>query len=162
MAWYSVFTAVPKLFSGITDIVKEPIKGWQERKTLKAKTDSEVARIEANARVADAQTRLEMAKRGQQITADWDARAQEQAKYSWKDEALMLILFFPVMMLFLSAFLPEGFQDRIIASVTALEKFPQWYVVMLLGIVASVFGLRWLIMPLVQKFSTKKRSAPTT
>ncbi|MDD9304372.1 MAG: hypothetical protein HUK40_19320 [Desulfobacter sp.] len=155
MAWYSALTG---LFSGAVDLVKEPIKGWQERKTIKAKAAIDIAKLNAKAGVTKAEAMVEMAKNGQAIEADWDARAQEQAKFSWKDEVLMLLLFFPVGVLFASAFLPAKFQDQIIEAVTALEKFPTWYVVMLLGIVASVFGLRWLIGPLVQKMTNKQKS----
>jgi hypothetical protein len=67
----------------------------------------------------------------------------------------MLLLFFPVLIIFISPFIPGEYQEKIIDAVAALEKFPTWYVVMLLGIVASVFGLRWLIAPLVQKMNAK-------
>ncbi len=156
MAWY---TALTGFFNGAVDIIKEPVKGWQERKTLKIKTENKVAELNAEAKVAKANAMVEMAKKGQAIEADWDARAQEQAKFSWKDEALMLLLFFPVAVLFISAFLPAEYQTQIIGAVSALNKFPEWYVVMLMGIVASVFGLRWLIAPLVQKMTNKKTSS---
>lgn len=152
MAWYK---ALSNAASGVVEIIKAPVKGWQERKTIRAKADMDVAVKEAEAKVAQAQTKIEMAKKGQVIEADWDSRAQEQAKFSWKDEALMLLLFFPVGVLFASAFLPSRYQTQIITAVKALNQFPTWYVVMLLGIVASVFGLRWLIGPLVRKMTNK-------
>ncbi|MCP3944515.1 MAG: hypothetical protein GY710_23975 [Desulfobacteraceae bacterium] len=152
MAWYSTLT---NIFSGAVDIIKEPVKGWQERKTIKAKSQVDIAKLNAQAGVEKAKAIVEMAKTGQKIEADWDAKAQEQAKFSWKDEALMLLLFSPVFFLFLSAFLPAEYQAKIIGAVNALNEFPTWYVVMLLGIVASVFGLRWLIGPLVRKMTNK-------
>lgn len=44
-----------------------------------------------------------------------------------------------------------------ITAVTTLEKFPLWYTVILLGIVAAVYGLRWLVAPLVNRINNKKR-----
>jgi hypothetical protein len=139
-------------------IITEPIKGWQERKTLKAQTKSAVEKLNAEAQVEGAKAKLELIKQGKQIEADWDSRAQEQMKFSKKDEVLMTILFFPVILLFLSALCPDDWrlQDRVINSVNALEEFPLWYVVLLCGIVAAVFGLRWLIAPLVTKMMSKK------
>ena len=138
-------------------IVLEPIKGWQARKTIKVTAQTEVEKLNAQASVENAKAKVEMAKNGQIIEADWDTRAQEQMKFSKKDEILMFIIFFPVVLLFLSAFFPNpAFQERVIRSVNALEEFPLWYVVLLLGIVAAVFGLRWLIAPLVTRMFSKK------
>ncbi|MBT3178939.1 MAG: hypothetical protein HOG03_11645 [Desulfobacula sp.] len=148
-------TAIQETIGGAFGIIKEPIVEWQKRKTIKAQAATEVEKLYAMAAVKKAEVVVEMAKQGQAIEADWDAKAQEQAKFSWKDEALMLLLFFPVLIIFISPFIPGEYQEKIIDAVAALEKFPTWYVVMLLGIVASVFGLRWLIAPLVQKMNAK-------
>ncbi len=148
-------TAIKESVQGVFSLAKAPIEGWQKRKTIKAQAETDIAKLHAEAEVTQAQAMVEMAKKGQLIEADWDTRAQEQAKFSWKDEALLLLLFFPVGVLFISAFLPEKYQYQIIEAVKALEQFPTWYVVMRLGIVASVFGLRWLIGPLVQKMIRK-------
>lgn len=153
-AW---MTAISGAVSGAVEIIKEPVKQWQERKTIKAQAAIEVEKLYAQAAVEKARAVVEMAKSGQMIESDWDARAQEQSKFSWKDEVLMLVLFSPVVALFLSAFFPGDLQGQIIDAVAALEEFPMWYVVMLLGIVASTFGLRWLVAPLVNKMQERKK-----
>ena len=151
-----IWDKIMGIFNGVTDIIKEPIKGWQERKTIKAKAEIQIAQTKADALVEQAKAMVEMAKAGQVIEADWDTNAQKQMQFSWKDEFLMVLLFSPVVMLFASAFLPEnGFQDKIIGAVKALEQFPMWYVSMLLGIVAAVYGLRWLIVPIADKMIQK-------
>ncbi len=94
-------TAIKETVGGIFNLAAEPIKGWQERKTIKATAKMEIEKLNAQAGVAKATAMIEMAKTGQAIESDWDARAQEQAKFSWKDEVLMLLLFFPVGVLFL-------------------------------------------------------------
>lgn len=153
-AW---LTAMSSTISGAFDLIKEPVSQWQERKTIRAKASIEVEKLYAKASVEKAKALVEMAKTNQQIQADWDARAQEQARFSIKDEILMIVLFSPVVALFVSAFLPDNVQKSIIQAVSALEDFPDWYVVMLLGIVASVFGLRWLVAPIVGKMQKLKK-----
>jgi len=93
---FSWITAIQETIGGAFGIIKEPIVEWQKRKTIKVQAATEVEKLYAMAAVKKAEVVVEMAKQGQAIEADWDAKAQEQAKFSWKDEALMLLLFFPV------------------------------------------------------------------
>jgi hypothetical protein len=142
---------VTDVIKGLFGIVTDPIKEWSKRKTVKAEGKMEVEKINALAEVAKSNYNLEMAKTGQKIEADWDLNAQNQAKNSWKDEVLMVLLFFPVASLFIcSMFYPEKV-EVVISSVKALDEFPLWYQIILWGVVAFVFGLRWLIQPLVNK-----------
>ena len=138
---------IKSTFEAVTGIVKEPIKGWQERKTLRAKSKIQVEKYHAMAEVHKAKAVLRMAENGQQITADWDARAQEQMKFTWKDELLLLVIVFP----FIGSFIP-GVQDYMAAGWTYVTQAPIWWRVAFLGVIAAVFGLRWLIAPLVQKW----------
>jgi len=155
MAW---FTGVVGVISGIADVVKVPLQGWQDRKTKKVESANRIAEKDMEVRIAIADAKIERAKTGQLVEADWDSKAQDDMKRSWKDEFLMCLLFSPVIMLFGSAFLGNNtFQTRVINAVKALEQFPMWYVVMLLGIVSAVYGLRWLIGPLVNKMSSKPK-----
>jgi len=136
----------------VGELIGSPVKGWQERKTLKETTKSQVAIINAQAEVAKANAKIEAIKQGQMIVSDWDQRAQEQMGKSFKDEIIATIWFWPVLMLFISAFFVNpAFQNRVIDSVDALNKFPTWYIVLMMGIVASSFGLRWLIQPLISR-----------
>ena len=152
-----IWDKITGIFNGVVDLVKEPIRGWQERKTIQTQADVEIAKTKANALLEQAKATVEMAKKGQVIEADWDTNAQKQMQSSWKDEFLMVLLFSPVVMLFASAFMDNlQFQNRIINAVKALEQFPIWYVTMLLGIVAAVYGLRWLIAPIANKLNNKK------
>lgn len=145
-----------ELFAATFSIIKEPIVQWGERKSVALKGKMEVEKLTAEAAVTKAMVMIEMIKAGQTAEIDWDARAQEDAKTSWKDEVLMLLLFSPVGMLFISAFLPQEIQDKIISGVNALEQFPTWYIILLVGIVASVYGLRWLVKPILSKLDKIK------
>ena len=143
------------LLTSLFSIIKDPIAELSKRKTISTKAKMEVAMLNAEAKVERAKVAIELIKAGQFIEADWDSKAQEAAKTSWKDELLMILLFSPVLMLFLSAFLPPEFQQQIIEGVNALESFPRWYVCLLIGIVASVFGLRWMVKPMLEKMNKK-------
>jgi len=152
MAWWNA------LLAPVTNLIGEPLKQWGERRKIKLESKMQVEVLHATATVEKAKAEVELVKQGKATEADWDARAQEQAKFSWKDEVLMFILFLPVVLLFISAFfIDDAFQQRVIKAVNALEKFPLWYVVLLCGIVAAVFGLRWLVAPLVTKMAGKPK-----
>jgi len=141
-----MFSWLSSLFSSVASVVTEPIKEWQKRKTIKVQTKAKIDEILATAEVKKAEAILRMAERGQQIQADWDMRAQEQMKFSWKDEYLLILLTLPV----IGSFIP-GVQDYICKGWDYVGKAPDWYKIALLGVIAATFGLRWLIAPLVQK-----------
>ena len=127
------------------DAVAKPVQEWQRRKTIKAEGDLELKRMNAEALI-------EAAKNGQKIEADWDKRVQEQMRNTWKDEVLMLVFVVP----FVCCFIPEA-QPYIERGFTFLDAHtPTWYVVILLGIVAATFGLRWLVAPIVGRMMNKK------
>jgi hypothetical protein len=61
-------------------------------------------------------------------------------KTSWKDEYLTILLSVPLIL----AFLPST-QEAVLKGFETLDKTPQWYMMLVTGIVAGVFGLRWLV-----------------
>lgn len=131
---------------GLFSLAKAPIDGWQERKTLK--TQAEIANQEVANTVllkrADAEVHL--AKLGIAAETEYDLTALQNMKNTWKDEYLVVLLFLPVLMLFISPLVQPwfpDFQETIISSVVALDKFPAWYTWLLSGIVIATFGLRW-------------------
>lgn len=142
MAWWNPVDVI----NGIVGIVKEPVVEWQKRKTIKQQSQNKVNEILAEAEVAKATIRLELARKGQTIEADWDARAQESMKHSWKDEYLLFILTLPI----IGSFIP-GVQDHVAVGWGYVADAPQWYIISFLGLVAATFGLRWLIRPLVER-----------
>lgn len=139
-----------KLLSGIANAISRPITAWQENKREEIRVDGEVRKLEVGARIAVATHKLKLAESGQQITASWDARAQEDARKSWKDELLLILFAIPAIM----SFFPST-QVIALEGFRILSKTPMWYRVSLLGIVAAVFGLRWLVAPIVNRMSNK-------
>lgn len=102
------------VFSGL----KELAQGWFETKREKQK--------------AEAAYHMALAK-GEQ---DWDLEAQKAARYSWKDEFITIIWFAPLVVAW---FEPE----KAMKWVQFVAKMPLWYQIVLFGIVAASFGLRW-------------------
>jgi len=68
--------------------------------------------------------------------ATWDIIALRQSQYSWKDELITVIWFAP---LIVAWFNPE----KSMSWVNFVTQLPLWYQIVMFGIVAASFGLRW-------------------
>lgn len=141
-----MWNSIMGFLGGVKDIALEPIKGWQTRKTMKAQAQIDIDKSDAQVRLKRADAAIELAKNGQQAETNWDLQVLKNMQGSWKDEYLVVVLFWPVIELFISPFLTPWFptfQADVIASVKALDQFPAWYTWLLTGIVIATFGLRW-------------------
>lgn len=134
MSWFST------ILEPIVNLVKEPIVEWQKRKTIEVENESKERDRQHELNLKKVDIAFELAKQGQQIEADWDTNAQQDMKTSWKDEFYVILFSVPLVM----AFIPD-MQDIVLKGFETLNKTPDWYMLLVTGIVASVFGLRWLI-----------------
>lgn len=134
MGWFST------ILEPIVGIIKEPIVEWQKRKTLEVENVEKANERNHTLNLKKMDIAQELAKQGQQIEADWDTNAQQDMKTSWKDEYLVILFSLPLIL----AFVPDT-QQAILNGFATLDKTPDWYMMLVMGIVASVFGLRWLI-----------------
>ena len=134
MSWFST------ILEPIVNLVKEPIVEWQKRKTIEVENESKERDRQHELNLKKVDIAFELAKQGQQIEADWDTNAQQDMKTSWKDEFYVILFSVPLIM----AFIPD-MQDIVLKGFETLNKTPDWYMLLVTGIVASVFGLRWLI-----------------
>ena len=134
MSWFST------ILEPIVNLVKEPIVEWQKRKTIEVENESKERDRQHELNLKKVDIAFELAKQGQQIEADWDTNAQQDMKTSWKDEFYVVLFSRPLVM----AFIPD-MQDIVLKGFETLNKTPDWYMLLVTGIVASVFGLRWLI-----------------
>lgn len=134
MSWFST------ILEPIVNLVKEPIVEWQKRKTIEVENESKERDRQHELNLKKIDIAFELAKQGQQIEADWDTNAQQDMKTSWKDEFYVILFSIPLVM----AFIPD-MQDIVLKGFETLNKTPDWYMLLVTGIVASVFGLRWLI-----------------
>lgn len=114
----------------ITGGIVEVVKGWFEVK--KSKQEAEKA---YNMQVI----------KGEQ---DYDIKAMEAAKYSWKDEFITIIIFSPMIVAWFD-------QDRAMDWIEFVTELPYWYQIIMFGIVAASFGLRWWFKS--QSFSVMKK-----
>ena len=134
MSWFNT------ILEPIVNLVKEPIVEWQKRKTIEVENESKERDRQHELNLKKVDIAFELAKQGQQIEADWDTNAQQDMKTSWKDEFYAVLFSIPLVM----AFIPD-MQDIVLKGFETLNKTPDWYMLLVTGIVASVFGLRWLI-----------------
>lgn len=134
MNWFA------SIFEPIINIVKEPINEWQKRKTLEVEIKDKDKERQHELNIKKIDVANELAKQGIQIEADWDTNAQQDMKTSWKDEYLTILFSVPLIL----AFIPAT-QESILKGFETLNKTPDWYMMLVMGIVAAVFGLRWLI-----------------
>ena len=73
-----------------------------------------------------------------EIEATWDLVALRQAQFSWKDEFITLIVFVPLII----AWFPE-WRSHVLGWVQFINDLPMWYQILIFGITAASFGLRW-------------------
>ena len=126
--------------------IAEPIKGWQQRKALKVQHRYELEKLDHQANVAKANAVLEMARQGQQQDYDLDKIAMQNMANSWKDELLLIIFLIPIVL----AFIP-GMDGTVNAGFAAIEKMPQWYIAIVVGMVVVIYGLRGLLKAYLQR-----------
>jgi Flp pilus assembly protein TadB len=112
-------------------------------------------RQERKARIAEAKTKAEEKKyeaEGKRAMKEaesertWDIEALKGSQKSWKDEFIMVLWFAPFIMLFI-----PNLQPYAVKGFTALATVPYGYWLVLFGIVAQAFGLRWLFQKRIEK-----------
>lgn len=79
--------------------------------------------------------KVDLIRQGQADQAAWELKSIENS--GWKDEALLILLFLPV----IAVFFP-GLVEYIKAGFAVLETLPEWYRWSLLVVVSSVYGYR--------------------
>lgn len=123
-----IFTAIGKMWSS-----------RQERKTRIAE-----ARTKAEERKYEAQGKRAMKEAESEQT--WDLTALKASQNSWKDELITVLWFTPFVMLFI-----PDLQPYAVKGFEALAEVPYGYWLVLFGIVAQAFGLRWLFQKRIEK-----------
>ncbi|MCP4341272.1 MAG: hypothetical protein GY799_20905 [Desulfobulbaceae bacterium] len=150
MPWWNAILAP------VTNLISKPLEQYGERKAIKLRSETKVHELEAEAQVKTAEVTLEMAKTGQIIQSDWDARAQDNMKRTWMDEIIAVTFLFPIWVIWggvLWEFVTVPgtvISVAMIGAVSALAALPLWYVCLVCGVAAAYLGLRWLVQPLVQ------------
>jgi len=108
------------IWSGVVSAVAGIAKSW---------IDSKKAKYEA-----EKTFQMKMA----EMEATWDLIALRQAQYSLKDEIITIIIFFPLVAWWFPSLRPQA-----LAWAEFVTTMPYWYQMVMFGIVAASFGLRW-------------------
>jgi hypothetical protein len=130
---------VGDFFKAIMQPVTTYVEGREKRKLEEIQNEDKMAEREHEARLKKIDVAFELAKNGQKIEADWDTNAQNNMKYTWKDEWFVILFSTPLIL----AFIPAT-QPYVLNGFDALAKTPEWYRWLLAGIVVATFGLRWM------------------
>tara|TARA_R110000782_G_scaffold67842_1_gene136931 strand:+ start:339 stop:728 length:390 start_codon:yes stop_codon:yes gene_type:complete len=108
-----------------------------KQKISQAKTDAEIVTIAAvAARQASAQEQ----------NYDLDRLAMENMSKSWKDEVILIVFLAPMIM----AFIP-GFEQYALAGFSVMDKMPDWYQYVIIGMIVVIYGLRGLLEKVLAK-----------
>jgi len=156
-------SALATLTSGISTTVSNAINDWSKRKTissenkakaelLKLETELKVLQIEAQARTAEVQTKLEMARQGQNIDFQHDSEALRQMRNSWKDEFLLLLFSTPLVL----SFIPS-MQDYVIKGWEMLGMVPDWFLYAYLAMIVTIYGLRGITRTFLESTLIKRK-----
>lgn len=132
---WNPLSLITGLFSTGAEVHKTHVEN--KRKIVEAKQELALAKIHAETNRVNKVI---------EATTNWDMEAMRQSQFSWKDEALMVILFAP----FVGSFIP-GLQVYIKQGFDTIADLPLWYQLSLVGIIAASFGLRWLFQGKMDK-----------
>lgn len=119
-----------KWLSSVLGFISEPIKGWQERKTLKVQHKNELEVLVHTAKI-------EAIKTGQTQDYDLDKIAMQNMNKSWKDEIVLAIFLMPLVL----AFFPD-YVENVKAGFQAIEQMPTWYMSVIIGMIIVIYGMR--------------------
>ena len=128
------------IISGVFGFISKPIEQWGERKATELKQAGEIALKEHECKLKVIDTKMQMLLNGQVIDSDLDKLSVEDMRTSWKDEFLLVIFITPMMMAFhpyTANFALKGFE--------VIEKMPDWYMLLIVGMVITIYGMRGLV-----------------
>lgn len=135
-----------QLLTPLLSIGKTWLDGKNEQ--AKAKTEAALVKIQSEADISKAKalSATKMAENGQTQDYDLDRIAMQQMEKSWKDELVLVIFLTPMVMAFIPEFAPfslRGFE--------IIEKMPEWYRYIIMGMVIVIYGLRGMAKQLLGK-----------
>ena len=130
------------MFNVIASLVQSSLGYFFDSPEVKAQKEANKVEIEKK----KLDIKLEQMTVQTKAESDYDNRAQENMKTSWKDEYLIILHTLPIWGYLIPS---EQFHKGLDKIWLNLQAAPYEWWVIYIGIVASTFGLRWLF--------TKKR-----
>jgi hypothetical protein len=70
----------------------------------------------------------------------------ENMSKSWKDEVILIVFLAPMIM----AFIP-GLENYALAGFGVMDKMPEWYQYVIIGMIVVIYGLRGLLEKVLAK-----------
>ena len=123
---------------------------WMEGKQDQAKAASAAAIVSIQAQAdiekAKAISATRQAETGQGQDYDLDRIAMEQMTKSWKDEFLLIVFLTPMAMAFVPSLAPHA-----LAGFEIIDKMPEWYMYIIVGMVVVIYGMRGMVKALANK-----------
>ena len=122
------------------------LQGKQDETQAKATARLVEIQADSDIKVAKATAITKMAEAGQTQNYDLDRLAMEQMTKSWKDEVLLLVFLAPIIM----AFIPN-MDVYALAGFEVIDKMPDWYQYIIIGMVVVIYGMRGLLEKIIDK-----------
>ena len=134
------------ILGSLLDLGGTYLKGKQEE--AKAKAEAAIVGIQAEADIkkAKAISATKRAEAGQEQNYDLDRMAMEQMNKSWKDELILVIFLAPMVL----AFIP-GMDKYALAGFEVIQKMPEWYQYIIIGMVVVIYGMRGMLEKIIDK-----------
>lgn len=127
------------ILSAITAPVTAWVEGSEKRKALTIENEAKAADRLHETNIKKLDIGFKLAEAGMKVEANWDTTAQNNMKYTWKDEWFVILFSIPL----IGAFIPD-MASHVLTGFAILDKTPEWYRWLLAGIVVATFGLRWM------------------
>jgi len=143
-----MFTSI---IQGVVGLVAKPLQEWQKRKTLKQEQLFELDKLEQNIKLTALETKLQMAKDGQNNNFTLDQLSMQEMKNSYKDEFVLIVFIAPMIL----AFTP--YSQMALDGFKIVALMPDWYVGLIIGMVVVIYGMRGLLKDFINKKFTFKK-----
>lgn len=124
----------------ILGFISAPVKGWQDRKTLKLEHKQELDTAVHNLKVAEVNAQQKRVSDGQTQDYNLDKIAMDNMEKSYKDEFILFVFMVPMIL----AFIPEMAQ-YVHAGFGSIALMPDWYKWLLIGMIAVIYGMRGML-----------------
>ena len=126
----ALLSSIP-IIGNIVDAIGSIGKAWMEKKKIEAQGKVQIAQAKVDGEVKRIQTQVEG-------DIQYDVTAAEGMRYSWKDEAFVIVW----LAVFVGAFIPQT-QEYVRQGFAFMkDNTPWWYEYSLVGMVAASFGLK--------------------
>jgi len=106
---------------------------WKRRMEIRAQDRQQ----ERALKQAIAERQIELVKEGRHADATWELESLKAHTDGWKDEAVLIVLLIPLVLVFIPHFAPD-----VLKGFEILQQTPLWYRWMIVSIFFAIYGIR--------------------